>query len=186
VSENQRAVAWQGGTPVITPITSQEKEAEIREMMIVDEGSIQPEFIAKSALDIPIQHTVAAATFTGNVGEAGDIRGSFSFDVNIHTGAIGNAQTNGKTAGDIAWNLKNGGGEFRADGFNVRNFEGDIMYAPSSSPNPPSNLGMDADNTYLNGIPNGSGITGEFQLKLGTIYPFLSSDEIQMPISGGM
>jgi hypothetical protein len=183
VSENQWAVAERGGTPVIAPLTRQEKEDEIREMIVTPIPEPITE-VGDSFAEIPdIQYTpempftpnnptppiTTTATYSGNVGNGA---GEFSFDMDLQKSTISNAKTSsfdqtGLTIGnanisgvnDVRWNLSNGSGEFCANGFEVRNFEGKASNGAGGG-------SFDSTNTYFSGFSGTSGatITGEFQL----------------------
>jgi hypothetical protein len=111
--------------------------------------------------------------------------------MNIHTGAIRNAATDGGversslavgnaniSAVDITWKLHNGSGEFCDDGtFEVRNF----VDAGGTS----NGTGkFDSANTFFEGKSSGANIDGTFQLGF---YEGIagSIERINLPIDGG-
>jgi hypothetical protein len=188
VSENQKAVARQGGKPVITAITSQEKEAEIREMIVAPAASSAISFY-RPFTDIPdIQYSAAIATLTGTVDT-----GTFSFDVNVLNGTISSANTSGgyfsgSYGGTVHWELNGGSGKFSTErGFEVRNFGGSIEDR-TMPPNPGRDkYEMDRLNTHLTlKLENNSTLTGDLNLRLHDPSVPGSGDTIIIPANGKM
>jgi hypothetical protein len=188
VNENQKAAARLGGKPVITALTSQEKEAEIREMIVIDEDSSTLSFY-RPFTDIPdIQYTAAVATITGIHGS--DTDSTFSFDVNVLNGTISGANTKGSYFsvgyGTVSWELK-GSGKFSAErGFEVRNFEG--IAIDKTYPLPPGrdNYEMDAQNTHLTLKLDNKVLTGNLNLRLHDPSVSGSGDTITIPANARM
>jgi hypothetical protein len=202
VSENQWAVAERGGTPVITPLTRQEKEEEIREMIITpaDTAAATPQPSAEvgdMAAEIPdIEYTpdipivfmppdnptppiITTAIFEGSVGDSG----IFSFNMDIFNGAVTEAATNGSYGG-VSWDLSGGSGEFCRDGsagfkgFEVRNFDG-------TASNGITGVEFDALNTHFESQSAYDGtIDGTFQLGLHDPTKPNSEEKIYIQVIG--
>ncbi|MDR2401324.1 MAG: FecR family protein [Deferribacteraceae bacterium] len=196
IYENFKAVAERGRAPRISPLSRNEKENAIREMVINPEntgGSDKDseetegeEFSGDrtpgiwdadtSPLDV-LPNTNLIVSFSGNIAETNP----FSFDLNLRSGSITNAAASGNY-GDFTWDLRGGSGELCTDGFfEIANFGGTATATNGS-------LQLNSSQTWLSGNYGSAGhliIDGTFQLTLeDSLSPAFS--HTTLPASGGI
>jgi hypothetical protein len=213
VSENQWAVAERGGTPVISPLTRQEKEEEIRDMIVAPITEPVTESDDASAAPTPAAPTPAAEAgdsfaeipdiqYTPDIpftppdnptppiittaifeGSVGD-KGVFSFNMDIFNGAITEAKTNGSYGG-VLWNLSGGSGEFCRDGSDgFKGFE--VRNFDGTASNGVTGVEFDSLNTHFESQSAYDGaIDGTFQLGMHDPTKANSEEKIYIPVNGG-
>ena len=97
--------------------------------------------------------------------------GSFSFSVNMSTGAITGATMQGAsttaTANGLGYNLTGGSGTMSAGNFNIDNYGGNVLY-PYNSPQTQMPQPAGDSNTYMTGSGNinsvGGGVSGTYEV----------------------
>jgi hypothetical protein len=185
IEENYKAIAETGQPLQITPLSRQEKETIIRDLVLPPVGGtnysgivIEGDLTTPGLSDYNETHPQPLAltgVFEGTILSA--TGGTFSFDVDLISGGINNAVTSG-SYGSSAWNLSGGSGEFCADGkFEITGF-GD----------PGKSLGAEfvSSQTWLAGsFTSGSSIKdGYFQLSLSDPGSDVLLPPILLPIIG--
>jgi hypothetical protein len=191
IEENYKAVAERGFPLQIAPLSRQEKESIIRELVLppadrMNDSEMTSDFLKYS--ETHPQSIPVTGTFQGTIPSATE-GGTFSFDVNLISGNINNAVTSGRYDDpvwglDLTWDLSDGRGEFCNDGkFEITGFYGTAENA--------GNTGQELDRyqTWLAGnassFNSGTPIKdGYFQLSVSNPDDATLPVQIILPIEG--
>jgi hypothetical protein len=190
IAENYKAIAETGQPLQIAPLSRQEKESIIRELVMppasrTDDSGTGSDTSSSRLLDHNESHSqrTLTGTFQGTISSAMS-DGTFSFDVDLLSGNINNAVTNGSYDTDFTWDLSGGRGEFCADDkFEITGFDG----IAKNDANPEQTLVH--SQTWLAGsassFASGTPIDdGYFQLSLSDPNSSAPPAQIILPIVG--